>query len=663
MTTVESTAAYAGYAWDKDADGIVTVSMDDPDSAVNTMNRHFVSALEATVDRLETERDDIAGVVLTSAKKSWFAGGDLNLLRAADPARSAEETAHLEHVKALLRRVERLGRPVVAAMNGSALGGGLEVALACHHRIAASDAEDARFGVPEVSLGLIPGGGGVTRLVRMLGLQRALDDVILPATRFRADDALAIGIIDEVAPAAELDARARAFIAANPAPVKPWDDKGFRLPGGSPTSPAIAGLLPAMPAMLRRQLKGAPLPAPRAALAAAVEGAYVDFDTASTIESRYLVQLTHSQVAKNMITAFFFDLQEINAGASRPQGFPRFTTTKVGVIGAGVMSAAIAYASAEAGIDVVLVDVSADPADFAGVDLVIEAVSDSVSGEPRVSPEVQVPLALVHVFPAADGMPLVEIVRRADTGDEAVARAFDFVQQLRKIPIVVTDARGFFTSRVISARIAEAVAAIGEGVEPASVEQAALQAGYPTGALQLLDELSLSLSQQARATARAATEAAGETWVAHPSEAVVDWMVDEAQRPGRAAGRGFYDYDEAGTRVGIWPGLREKFGSGSTSPALRDLQERMLFAEALEAIHCFDDGVVASVADANIGSIYGIGFPAWTGGVLQYVNQYEGGLAGFVARTRNLAETYGERFTPPPSLLARAAAGQEYRRE
>ena len=728
MSTEENIAVYTGYAWDKDADGVVTVTMDDPDSAVNTMNPHFVSALEATVDRLEAEWDDISGVILTSAKRSWFAGGDLNLLRAADPARSAEETAHIEHVKALLRRVEKLGKPVVATMNGTALGGGLEVALACHHRIAASDAKGARFGVPEVSLGLLPGGGGVTRLVRMLGLQRALQEVILPATRFSADEALAVGIVDEVAPAAELDARARAFIAANPAPVKPWDAKGFRLPGGAPTSPGVASMLPALPAMLRKQLKGAPMPAPRAALAAAVEGAYVDFDTASTIESRYLVQLTHGQVAKNMITAFFFDLQEINSGGSRPEGYPRFTATKVGVIGAGMMGAGIAYVSAKAGIEVVLKDVSADaaekgkdyargleqkalargktteersralldrihptgdPADFAGVDFVVEAVFESVPVKQQVFQEIQdivkpdavlgsntstLPITLlsegvrrrddfigIHFFSPVDKMPLVEIVRGENTGDEVLAKAFDYVQQIRKTPIVVNDSRGFFTSRVIGKFIGEAVAAVGEGVEPASVEQAALQAGYPAGALQLQDELTLSLTQKIRIETRAAEEAEGKTYVEHPSEAVVDWMVDEAGRPGRKARAGYYDYDETGKRVGIWPGLREKYGSGRTDIPLKDLQERMLFAEALDAIDCLDSGVLVSVADANIGSIYGIGFPAWTGGVLQYVNQYEGGLPGFVARARELAATYGERFTPPASLVARAEAGEEYR--
>ncbi|QTX03799.1 3-hydroxyacyl-CoA dehydrogenase NAD-binding domain-containing protein [Agromyces archimandritae] len=724
---VDTSGAYTGYAWHRGDDGIVVVTLDDPDHAVITMNPHYVAAMRATVDRLEAERDTITGVVLASAKRSWFAGGDLNLLRAADPDKAAEETAHIDAVKADLRRLELLGKPVVAALHGTALGGGFEVALACHHRIAL-DATGVRFGLPEVSLGLLPGGGGITRTVRMLGLQRALSEVILPATKFTPADALAAGLVDGlVATADELIPAARAWIAANPAPVKPWDEHGFRLPGGAPTSPALAGMLPAIPAMLRKQTKGAPMPAPRAAMAAAVEGAYVDFETASKVETRALVGLTHGQVAKNMIKAFFFDLQHINAGGSRPAGIPKRAVTKLGVLGAGMMGAAIAYVSAKAGIEVVLKDVSADAADrgkdyargleakalargktspeaseallarihptgdaadFAGVDFVIEAVFESPEVKQGVFREIQdlvepdavlgsntstLPITLlaegversadfigVHFFSPVDKMPLVEIVRGAATSDETLARAFDYVLQIKKTPIVVNDRRGFFTSRVIGQFIAEAVAAVGEGVEPASVEQAALQAGYPAGALQLLDELTISLSRKIRLETRAAEEAEGRTWVEHPSEAVMDWMVVDADRPGRKAGAGFYDYDEQGKRMRLWPGLRERYGSGRTVLPLIDLQERMLFAEALDAIDCLDSGVLTSVPDANIGSIYGIGFPAWTGGVLQYVNQYEGGLAGFVARARELAAVYGDRFLPPASLVARAETGEVY---
>ncbi|WP_166826771.1 3-hydroxyacyl-CoA dehydrogenase NAD-binding domain-containing protein [Brevibacterium limosum] len=714
------------YSHTTDSDGIVTVVVDDPNAKVNTMNDHFTAALEGTVNWLEAHVDDITGVIITSAKKTFFAGGDLNKLRAADPENSAAEAAQTNHVKSLLRRLETLGKPVVAAVNGAALGGGLELALATHHRIAAEDVSSLRVGFPEVSLGLLPGGGGVARTVRLIGLQNALQKAILPSTKFKAADALELGLVDELAPADELVDRAKSWVKANPEAAQPWDVKGFKIPGGSPASPSLGAMLPALPALLRRQTKGAPMPAPRAAIAAAVEGAYVDIDTALDVETRYFVHLTHTPVAKNMIKAFFFDLGHINSGGSRPDGVTPRQVKKLGVIGAGMMGAAIAYSAAKSGIEVVLKDVelanaekgkayaakreesalakgktteaksqavleritpSASAEDFAGVDFVIEAVFESVDLKQKVFQEIQdivdpdavlgsntstLPITDlakgvtrdkdfigVHFFSPADKMPLVEIICGENTSDEVLARTVDLVQQIKKTPIVVNDSRGFFTSRVIGTFIAEAVAAVGEGVEPASVEQAALQAGYPTGALQLLDELTLTLSQKINQETRDAVEAAGGTWVSHPSEVVFDWMVEQG-RTGRKDGAGFYDYDESGKRTALWQGVREKYESGSNDQPFADLQERMLFAEAIETIRCLDEGVLTSVPDANIGSIFGIGFPAWTGGVLQYVNQYEGGLAGFVDRANDLAAKYGEHFTPPASLVERAKTGQTY---
>lgn len=724
--TSESNRAPA-IRWTRDDDGVVILTIDDPAASVNTMNDAYTASMRASVDRLYAERDSITGVIVTSAKKSFFAGGDLQALRRHTPENAAHNTAYIDGVKADLRRLEKLGRPVVAAINGTALGGGLEVALAAHRRIAA-DAPGSQLGLPEVTLGLLPGGGGITRTVRMLGLQNALTRVILPGTKFRPREALEVGLVDEVVDTVDqLVPRAKAWIAANPGATQPWDRKGFEIPGGSAASPAITAVLPAMTANLRKQLKGAPMPAPRAALAAAIEGSTLDFDTASLVETRYLVSLTVGQVAKNMISAFFFDMQKISAGASRPQGFPKYQTKKLGVIGAGMMGAAIAYVAAKAGIEVVLKDVSLaaaekgkgyavkleqkaqergkstreqsdallarirptdNPADFAGVDFVVEAVFESVELkhrvfqeiEPHISPEAvlgsntsTLPIALlsegvkrpadfigVHFFSPVDKMQLVEIVRGKNTSDAVLARAFDFVLQIRKTPIVVQDARGFFTSRVIGKFINEAVAAVGEGVEPASIEQAALQAGYPAGPLQLLDELTLTLTQKIREETKKAEEAEGKTWDPHPSEAVVDRMIGEFGRKGRSTGGGFYEYDAQGKRVRIWPGLREAFRSGSRQVPLVDLQERMLFAEAIDTVRCVDDGVLSSAADANIGSLLGIGFPAWTGGVLQYINQYEGGLRGFVARARELAAAYGARFTPPASLVAKAESGETY---
>jgi len=712
-----------GLHWDQDADGIVTVTMDDPDQSVNTMNDTWVDGLHAMVARLEAGRESIVGVVLASAKETFFAGGDLHLLAQGSPDVAKQQTDHINGIKAQFRRIEKLGRPVVAAIGGSALGGGLEVALMTHHRIAVNRG-DIRVGVPEVTFGLLPGGGGVTRLVRMLGLHTALTEWILPGTTYPARDAAAKGIIDELVDRpAELIPAAKAWIKANPGAVQRWDVKGYQIPGGAASSPNVAPLLPAYAANLRKQAKGAPYEAPRAALAAAVEGTLVDFDTANLIETRYLVSLICGQVAKNMI-GVFFDTQKVKGGASRPGGYPRFAARKVGVIGAGMMGAAIAYVCARSGIEVMLKDVSqeaadkgkgysqrlqarevergkttperagellaritptSDPEAFAGVDFVIEAVYESVALKQQVLREIQdiaepgavlgsntstLPITLlaegvvrpsdfigIHFFSPVDKMPLVEIVVGEKTADATLAKVFDFVQQIRKTPIVVNDRRGFFTSRVIGKFIDEGVAAVGEGVEPARVEQAALQAGYPTGPLQLMDELTLTLPRKIRQETKAAVAADGGEWRGHGSEAVVDAMLDTHGRAGRSSGAGFYEYDESGRRTGLWAGLRASFGSGSADVPLKDLQERMLFAEAIETVRCLDEGVLRSVADANVGSIQGIGFPAWTGGVLQYVRQYDGGLPGFVDRCRELASAYGSHLEPPSSLVELASRG------
>ncbi|KMS92796.1 3-hydroxyacyl-CoA dehydrogenase NAD-binding domain-containing protein [Prauserella rugosa] len=714
--------------WEQDSDGIVTLTMDDPKQSANTMNADYRESMGVVLDRLESEKDSITGVVLTSAKKTFFAGGDLNDLIKATPEDAAEITDMTNELKAQLRRLETLGKPVVAAINGAALGGGLEIALACHRRIVA-DVKGTVIGLPEVSLGLLPGGGGIVRTVRLLGIQSAVLNVLVQGQRHKPAKALELGLVHElVSSVDELLPKAKAWIKDNPeGGVQPWDQKGYKIPGGSPSNPKFAANLPAFPANLRKQLKGAPMPAPRAILAAAVEGAQVDVETAGLIETRYFVSLVTGQVAKNMTKAFFFDLQAINAGGSRPDGYEKYQAKKVGVLGAGMMGAAIAYVSAKAGIDVVLKDVSqenaekgkgyavkleekalkrgkttqersdallgritptADPADLKGVDFVIEAVFESTELKHKVFQEIEdivnpdavlgsntstLPITGladgvqrqedfigIHFFSPVDKMPLVEIIRGEKTSDATLAKVFDYTLQIKKTPIVVNDSRGFFTSRVIGTFINEAVAALGEGVEPATIEQAGAQAGYPAPPLQLMDELTLTLPRKIRLETKEAVEAAGGTWEAHPSEAVIDRMIDEYDRKGRSSGAGFYEYDDEGKRTRLWPGLREAFNSGSGDVPFEDLKERMLFAEALETVKCFDEGVLNTVEDANIGSIMGIGFPPWTGGVIQYINQYEGGLKGFVARSRELAERYGDHFQPPASLVEKAEKGEIY---
>ena len=714
------------FGWDLDADSrIVTVTMDDPDQGANTMNERFQTELPALLDRLEAEKDNLAGVILTSAKSTFFAGGDLNMLSKAQPEQAAEIKSMVEGMKAQLRRLETLGIPVVAAINGAALGGGLEIALACHHRVAI-DAKGSKIGLPEVTLGLLPGGGGVTRTVRMFGLQKALMEVLLQGQQRSPKQAAEVGLVDEVVADAEaMKAAAVAWIQANPEAAQPWDVPGYKIPGGTPSNPKFAAMLPAFPANLRKQLKGAPMPAPEAIMAAAVEGSQVDFATASRIESEYFVALATGQVSKNMIQAFFFDLQAINKGSARPEGYPPYRAQKVVVLGAGMMGAGIAYVCARAGMQVVLKDVSAESAEKGksysqgildkavsrgrmtqeaadevlsriiatddvnaaqGADLLIEAVFEDPALKAKVFAEVEPVLAAdallgsntstlpitelahgvtrpddfigLHFFSPVDKMPLLEIVVGEKTSDAAIAKAVDVALQIKKTPIVVNDSRGFFTSRVIGTFMGEAVAMLAEGVPAQSIEQAALQSGYPTGPLALFDEVSLTLGRKIRLAAQAAAEEAGQDYPDHPSYPVIDAMVVDHERGGRAAGAGFYNYAD-GKRVGLWEKLPELYGGESPIP-FDDAKERMLFAEALESVKCYDEGVLRSVAEANIGSIFGIGFPAWTGGVLQYINGYPGGPAGFVARAQELAAAYGDRFTPPSSLVELAESGGRY---
>src|SRR5829696_7274090 len=349
--------------WDKDDDGVVILTLDDPDQSANTMNAAYGASIRKTVDRLEAEKEDITGVVITSAKKTFFAGGDLNDLRTVKKEDAEQVSAMVREGKAVLRRLETLGKPVVAAINGAALGGGFEIALACHHRIVVDDPK-AVVGFPEVQLGLLPGAGGVVRTVRMLGIVDALMKLLLQGQRVRPEKAKEIGIVDElVATREDLIPAAKAWIAANPEAQQPWDKPGYKIPGGTPSTPSLAMNLPAFPANLRKQLKGANYPAPRHIMAVAVEGAQVDFDSAIEIEGRYFVDLATGQVSKNMIQAFFFDLQAVNGPRGRSADVETFRATKVVVLGAGMMGAAIAYVCAKAGIEVVLKDVAQDAAD------------------------------------------------------------------------------------------------------------------------------------------------------------------------------------------------------------------------------------------------------------------------------------------------------------
>ena len=724
----ESTIRY-----ERDNDGIVTLTLDDPNQSANTMNQAFVESLVATADRLEAEKDDVKGVIIVSAKKTFFAGGDLNDLIQARPENTADVLAGGRVIKGAMRKIETLGVPVVACVNGAALGGGLEICLATHRTIVVNDPK-IQLGLPEVQLGLLPGAGGVVRVTRKLGIVNGLMQVLLEGKRLRPEKAKEIGLVEELVDSPDdLVPAAKKFIAENAESQQPWDVKGYKMPGGTPSNPKLAMNLPAFPANLRKQLKGANYPAPHHIMAAAVEGAQVDFETALEIEGRYFADLVTGQIAKNMTQAFFFDLQRVNGDRNRPEDIAPWKSEKVIVLGAGMMGAAIAFVCAKAGIEVVLKDISqenaergkgysqklvekavsrgrmtqekadallarilptADAKDAQDADLVIEAVFEDPKVKAQVFAEIEpylkpdavlgsntstLPITGLaegvsrpadfiglHFFSPVDKMPLLEIIKGEKTSDEVLYRSLDFSKQIKKTPIVVNDSRGFYTSRVIGTFINEAIAMLTEGVPAPSIEQAGSQAGYPAPPLQLSDELNLNLMAKIRNETMAALEAEGlQAPADHPAFQVIDKML-ELDRGGRLAGAGFYDYED-GKRVGLSSVLKEQWGGDNLDLPFEDLKERMLFAEAIETVKCFDEGVLESIADANIGSIMGIGFPAWTGGVMQYINGYPHtadaevrGPAAFVPRARELAAKYGERFEPPASLVAKAEAGEVY---
>jgi 3-hydroxyacyl-CoA dehydrogenase/enoyl-CoA hydratase/3-hydroxybutyryl-CoA epimerase len=719
-----------GIHWHEDADSIVTLTIDDPTGEANIMNEVFDNALAATVTKLKAEKARIKGVIVTSAKKTFFAGGDLTALIQAKPEHAPLFEAKLNEMKGQLRTLETLGKPVVAALNGTALGGGLEIALACHHRIALNNPK-AEFGLPEVSLGLLPGAGGVVRTVRMLGIQNALMNVLMKGDRMKVAKAKSVGLIDDIAESTEdMMAKAKAWIIANPSAQQPWDKSGYKMPGGTPSTPALAMNLPAFPSNLLKQIKGANYPAPKAILCVAVEGAQVDFDNALKIEGRYFTSLACGKESKNFIKAFFFDLQKINKGASRPSKelYPVWKSKKVGVLGAGMMGQGIAYVSAMSGIEVVLLDMnleaaergkgysqklldkrvskgsmtkeaaaeklalikaSNDYADLAGCDLVIEAVFESREIKADVTKKVEavcnpelvfasntstLPITGLatasqhpqnfiglHFFSPVDKMPLVEIICGEKTNDETLAKAFDYVLQIKKTPIVVNDSRGFFTSRVFGTFCMEGVNMLAEGYNAQSIEQAAAQAGMPVGPLAILDEVNMELTRKVRKQTQIDLAQEGKEIPTEPAFALIDKMCDDFKRAGKKDGAGFYDYPADGKKR-LWSGLAEHFAAAdkkqATPAQFAELQQRLLFRQSIEASRCYAEGVLRSVADANIGSIFGIGMAPWTGGQLQYINYI--GLPEFVQRADELAAKFGARFAPPQLLRDMAAKGETF---
>jgi 3-hydroxyacyl-CoA dehydrogenase/enoyl-CoA hydratase/3-hydroxybutyryl-CoA epimerase len=716
--------------YEKDQHNIVHLILDKPNAGANLMDNEFTDSLSAAVAQLR--QDDYAGVIFRSAKSTFFAGGNLDDLFTTQKENADQLYDMVNRLKLAMREIETQGKPVVACINGAALGGGWELALSAHYRITLNKGplgKNIPLGLPEVTLGLLPGGGGIIRMTRLLGVQAAMP-FLLEGKQFKPEKGLELGLINEIvdSPEAMLQSAINWIKANSSADTnieskiqQPYDVKGYKVPGGLPSQPALAKILPIAPTMIRAKTKGT-LPAPESILAVMIEGLQVDIDTAMRIESRYFVELVCSQVAKNMIGTFWYQMNEIKAGAARPKNIERKKVKKLGVLGAGMMGAGIAYSSALKGIEVVLKDVSLEGAekgkaysenivnkklqkqrlsqisikdqadallnrilptdkaeDLAGCDLVIEAVFENRELKASVTQEAEAQLSTqavfasntstlpitglaqaskrpanyigLHFFSPVDKMPLVEIICGEKTSDETLALAYDYVQQIGKIPIVVNDSRGFYTSRVFGTFANEGIAMLGEGIPAAAIENAAFLVGFPVGPLAVTDEVSLTLVDKIRKQAMLDMAAEGKDFVHHPAEKTVDKML-AMERAGKLAGAGFYDYptgDSQGKKSKhLWPDLKETFEQADKTIDLQEIKDRLLYIQAIETVRCFEENVLTSVRDANIGSIMGIGFPVWTGGILQFINQT--GLPAFIERAEHLQATCGERFSVPTLL-------------
>lgn len=699
-----------------DDDGIATLSWNLPARSQNVLNGESCEAFFAAARALQDAA--VKGMLVTSAKPDFIAGGDLEWLQASDSAETLfARTCELHRA---LRALETGGKPVAIAMPGSALGGGLEIALAGHYRVAA-DNPKARFGLPEVTLGLLPGGGGTQRLPRLVGVQASLP-LLLEGKRLKAADALAAGILHAVVPAGEEIAAARAWLldASRRTATQPWDAKGFRIPGGALTHPSVQQVFMAANALARQKTYGN-YPAVANILSCVYEGLLTDLDTGLKTEARYFVKAVLSPEAKAMIRTLFFGMNEANKLAARPAGVPTQRYRKVGVLGAGMMGAGIAYVSAKAGLDVVLIDTGEEAAargkdysrklvdkqvqrgrlarekadallakivpttDFArldGAQLVIEAVFEDraiKADVTRRSEAVLAPDALfasntstlpitglaqasarpanfigLHFFSPVDKMPLVEVIVGRDTSEATLARALDYVKTIGMTPIVVNDSRGFYTSRVFSTYVLEGLAMLAEGVAPALIENAGLLAGMPVGPLALTDEVSSELIHKITRQTRADL---GDAYVARPGEDVAARMV-ELGRLGRKAGLGYYDYPASGGKKALWPGLAQEFPLAAEQPDVAALIERLVTVQAVETARCLEERVLTTARDADVGAILGWGFPAFRGGPASYIHGV--GVDAFVATCDRLAARHGARFAAPALLREMAAQGRSF---
>ena len=733
-----------------DTDGIATISWDMPGRTMNVLNEASLTAYTGILEKALTD-DKVKGIILTSGKDTFIAGADLEMLLNADTSDAAKLTEQFSQLQKLFRRQETGGKPVVAAINGTALGGGFEICLACHYRIAAANPR-TRLGQPEVKLGLLPGGGGTQRIPRLIGVMNAAP-ILLEGKDLTVDVAKGLGLIHEVVPPADLLARAKAWLTAAPteqvAPeyagkgakpidgraVQPWDRKGFRtpgFPGGAVWSPPGVQTFIGGNAMIAGKTNGV-YPAPKAIMSCVYEGLQLPFDSGLKVETRYFVSLLRDPVAKSMIRTLFFGLQEANKLARRPKDVAKQEYRKIGVLGAGLMGAGIATVSLQAGLDIVLIDrdqASADKgkahiaaeldklvkrdrlnqamrdgllakvtatADFAALkdcQLVVEAVFENreVKAEATRKAEAELPKEAVfasntstlpitglaeasarpdqfiglHFFSPVEKMPLVEIIVGKKTSPATLARAMDFVQKIRKTPIVVNDSRGFFTSRVCGAFISEGHRMLKEGIPAAMIENCARFAGMPVGPLSLNDEVAIDLSWKIADQTKRDAEAAGKKYELSGTEDILELMVKKLERFGRKNGKGFYDYPADGKKR-LWPDLQKHFpadpkllyGEGEDKRAKEsEIRKRLLYVQSVDTARCLEANVLTDPQDGDVGSIMGLGFAPQTGGAISLIDQV--GIKKFVAECDDLAKKYGPQFKVPKLLRDMAAKGQSF---
>ena len=713
------------FTMQKDADGVAVITWDVPGKSMNVLSLEGAAQLDALIDDALSD-EAVKGIVITSGKKDFAAGMDLNVIAQMKQGGAQQVFDGIMTLHHALRKIERAGmdpktlkggKPVAAALPGTALGIGLELPLATH-RIFAADNPKAKIGLPEIMVGIFPGGGGTIRLSRKLGAMAAAP-FLLEGKLSDPKKAKAAGLVDEVVADPVAAAREWVLNAQDADLVKPWDQKGYKMPGGEPYHPAGFMTFVGASAMVNGKTMGV-YPAAKALLSAVYEGAQVPFDTALKIEARWFTNVLMNPSSTAMIRSLFINKGALEKGANRPD-VPDEKVKKVGILGAGMMGAGIAYVSAMAGIEVVLIDAKQEAADkgkaystglldkaisrkksteekkaevlgritatidyaaLDGCDLVVEAVFEDpkVKAEVTARAEAAIPADAIfatntstlpisdlarassrpdqfvgiHFFSPVDKMALVEIIKGKRTGPRAVAKALDFVRQIRKTPIVVNDARFFYANRCIIPYINEGIRMVAEGVSPTLVENAAKLMGMPLGPLQLVDETSIDLGVK---IAKATRAAMGDAYPDDAVDAVIFRLADQG-RLGRKAKAGFYDYDEGAKRQGLWPGLATEWPEADQQPDLTELQHRLMFAQSLEAVRALQDGVLEDIREGDVGAILGWGFAPWTGGPFGWLDML--GAARAVEIAEGLARKFGPRFAAPQLLKDMAAKGESF---